>query len=109
MGDQFPKVRAAVVQAAAVVMDREATVEKTIRLIDQATSQGARLIVFPEAFIPAYPWGIRFGTRIGGRRPTMIARSCANGGQDTSLACCLPPPTRACGNASATSSWSGCR
>ena len=67
MGDRFPKVRAAVVQAAAVVMDREATVHKAVRLIDQAASQGARLIVFPEAFIPAYPWGVRFGTRIGGR------------------------------------------
>ncbi len=67
MGDMFPKVRAAVVQAAPVLMDREATVEKAGRLIDEAVAQGARLVVFPEAFIPAYPWGIRFGTRIGGR------------------------------------------
>ncbi|MBI3998666.1 MAG: carbon-nitrogen hydrolase family protein [Armatimonadetes bacterium] len=67
MGDQFPKVRAAVVQAAAVVMDREATTEKVVRLIGEAASGGARLVVFPEALIPAYPWGVRFGTRIGGR------------------------------------------
>jgi len=67
VGDQFPKVRAAVVQAAPVLMDREATVEKAGRLIDEAAGLGARLIVFPEAFIPAYPWGVRFGTHVGGR------------------------------------------
>jgi nitrilase len=60
-------VRVAVIQAAPVVMDREATVDKVGRLIDAAAAQGARLILFPEAFIPAYPWGIRFGTRVGGR------------------------------------------
>ena len=67
MGDQFAKVRAAVIQAAPVLMDREASVEKVGRLIGDAASQGARLVLFPEAFIPAYPWGVRFGTRIGGR------------------------------------------
>ncbi|MDI6771607.1 MAG: carbon-nitrogen hydrolase family protein [bacterium] len=67
MGDGFAEVRAAVVQAAPVVMDREATLEKTSRLIDAAAAEGARLILFPEAFIPAYPWGLRFGTRVGGR------------------------------------------
>ncbi len=67
MGDGFARVRAAVVQAAPVIMDREATLEKTCRLIDAAASRGARLILFPEAFIPAYPWGLRFGTRVGGR------------------------------------------
>ncbi|MDR7418884.1 MAG: carbon-nitrogen hydrolase family protein [Armatimonadota bacterium] len=67
MGDRSPRVRAAVVQAAPVLFDREATVAKTGRLIAEAAGLGASLIVFPEAFIPAYPWGIRFGTRIGGR------------------------------------------
>jgi nitrilase len=69
MGDRAPQLRAAVVQAAPVLFDREATVEKTARLIGEAAAQGAGLIVFPEAFIPAYPWGIRFGTRVGGRTP----------------------------------------
>ena len=67
MSEGFAKVRAAVVQAAPAVMDREATLEKTSRLIDAAADEGARLILFPEAFIPAYPWGLRFGTRVGGR------------------------------------------
>jgi nitrilase len=45
----------AAVQAAPVFLNREATVEKACRLISQAASGGARLIVFPESFIPAYP------------------------------------------------------
>lgn len=45
----------AVIQAAPVYMDRDATVAKTCRLIAEASRNGARLAVFPEAFIPTYP------------------------------------------------------
>lgn len=67
--DSFPKVKAAVVQAAPVLFDREATVEKACRLTDEAAAQGAGLILFPEAFVPAYPRGLTFGTRVGSRSP----------------------------------------
>lgn len=69
MGDQFSEIRAAVVQAAPVLLNREVTVEKACQLIEEAAERGARLIVFPEAFIPAYPWGVRFGTVVGSRSP----------------------------------------
>lgn len=59
----------AVVQAASVLFDRDATIDKAIRLTADAAAGGARLILFPEAFVPAYPWGLRFGTRVGGRTP----------------------------------------
>ncbi len=65
----FPKVKVAVVQAAPVQFNREASVEKACRLTLEAAAQGAKLILFPEAFIPAYPRGLSFGTVVGSRSP----------------------------------------
>ena len=69
MGDASPEVKVAVVQAAPILFDREATVEKTLRLVSEAAENGSRLILFPEAFIPAYPRGLSFGTVVGDRKP----------------------------------------
>jgi nitrilase len=49
------KVVAAAVQATPEFLDRDATVEKSVRLIKEAAGEGAGLIVFPETFIPTYP------------------------------------------------------
>ena len=48
-------VTVACVQAEPVILDRERTVEKLAGLTAEAAKAGARLVVFPEAFIPAYP------------------------------------------------------
>ena len=69
MTDTFPRVKVAVVQAAPILFDREAAVEKTCHLTAKAAAQGAKLILFPEAFIPAYPRGLGFGTVVGSRSP----------------------------------------
>ena len=42
----------AVVQAAPVMFDRDACVEKAVSLIREAAGHQAELIVFPELFIP---------------------------------------------------------
>lgn len=60
-------VRAAVVQASSIFFDREGSLKKTIQLTAEAVSQGAELIVFPEAFISAYPRGMDFGAVVGSR------------------------------------------
>jgi nitrilase len=66
---EYPNVRVAVVQAAPVLFDRQATVQKALRLVKQAAQNEARLVLLPEAFIPAYPRGLSFGTVVGHRRP----------------------------------------
>jgi len=70
MADSFPQIKVAVVQAAPVLFHREATVEKVCQLTAEAAAQGAELILFPEALIPAYPRGLSFGSVVGSRSPT---------------------------------------
>lgn len=60
-------VRAAVVQASSVLFDRQKSIEKTIQLTADAAAKGAELVVFPEAFISAYPRGLDFGAVVGSR------------------------------------------
>ena len=67
MPHPFPIVSVAVVQAAPVLFDRNATIDKACRLIDEAAAGGAQLILFPEAFVPAYPRGLSFGFVVGSR------------------------------------------
>lgn len=51
-----PAYKVAVVQAAPEYFDMEAGVAKTIRLMEEAAASGAKLIAFPECWIPGYPW-----------------------------------------------------
>jgi nitrilase len=61
--------RVAVVQAGPVPFDKPATIEKLRTLVAEAASQGARLVVLPEAFVTAYPKGLDYGARVGMRSP----------------------------------------
>ena len=60
-------IRAAVVQASPCPFDRERTLERVAELTREAANDGSQLIVFPEAFISAYPWGASFGATLGQR------------------------------------------
>jgi nitrilase len=48
-------VKVACVQAEPVIFDRDATIDELATLAAEAAGEGAELLVFPEAFIPAYP------------------------------------------------------
>lgn len=50
------KVLVAAAQLAPVFLDREATVRKACEAIARAAADGAQLIVFPESYIPGYPY-----------------------------------------------------
>ena len=56
-------------QAASVLFDAPASVAKACRLTQDAAGAGAQLVLFPEAFVPAYPRGFSFGMVVGSRHP----------------------------------------
>lgn len=61
------KSTVAVVQAAPVAFDLKRSLDKARTLVADAAKQGAQLVVFPEAFLSAYPRGLDFGAAIGSR------------------------------------------
>jgi len=66
-GEGEMPLKVAVIQAAPVAFDRERTLEKVASLAHEAAGKGARLVLFPEAFVSAYPRGLDFGAVVGSR------------------------------------------
>lgn len=67
MKDLDKKCKIAVVQAAPIMFDKELCTKKAIKLIQEAAEKHSELIVFPELFIPGYPYGMTFGFTVGSR------------------------------------------
>src|SRR6266481_3888894 len=61
-------VRVAAVQAEPAWLDLAAGVDKVISLIGEAAAGGARLVAFPETFVPGYPWWIWLDSPAAGMR-----------------------------------------
>ncbi len=60
-------VKVAVIQDSPIIMNRDATIRKVAKLTKDALEKGAKIVLFPEAFIPAYPRGMYFGAKVGSR------------------------------------------
>ena len=56
-----PKFKVAAVQAAPAFLDLNAGVDKAIKYIEMAAANGARLVAFPETWLPGYPWWVWLG------------------------------------------------
>lgn len=65
--DRGSTVRVAVIQASAIPFDTKGCVDKAARLTEEAAATGAKVIVFPEAFITGYPKGMNYGLVVGER------------------------------------------
>lgn len=55
----------AVVQAGSLLFDPDGTIVKTADLARDAAARGAKIVLFPEAFVGGYPKGMDFGARVG--------------------------------------------
>jgi nitrilase len=51
----YPKFKACAAHVAPIFLDADATVQKACALIAEASRAGARLIAFPESFVPGFP------------------------------------------------------
>ena len=67
MAEDYLKFKAAAVQAAPVFLEKKGTMDKSCSLIEEASRNGAELIVFPEAYIPTYPYWFPEGHGLWGR------------------------------------------
>jgi nitrilase len=56
MNQEKKTFRAAGIQLSPVLFDRDGTTEKAIKAIGKCGQEGIRLAVFPETFIPNYPY-----------------------------------------------------
>ncbi len=61
--------RVAVLQPEPAFFDPGRAIDTVAAMTAEAAGQGARLVLFPEAFIGGYPWGLAFGAAVGGRLP----------------------------------------
>lgn len=61
------KIKVTLIQDSPVFFNKEATLQKVEQLTKTHAATGSELIVFPESFVPGYPRGFMFGTKVGSR------------------------------------------
>jgi nitrilase len=88
-GDSYPKLKVAAVQAAPVFQNRDATVEKSARLIEEAAKNGAKIVAFSEGFVSGFPRNSTFETPEVTRRKylELFKNAVEIPGKDTDILC----------------------
>lgn len=71
-GNRPPTCRVAVAQVSPVYLDRHATIAKGVAIIAEAAAHGARIVAFPETWLPGYPLWI-YGAAAWGDEPAKRA------------------------------------
>jgi len=85
--------KVALIQESPVLLDREKTIELAVGFVEQAAANGAKLVVFPEAFISGYPawiWRLRPGSdwKINENLHTRLVNSAVNLENDELIPLC---------------------
>jgi len=60
-------MKVALIQDSPVLFDLNKSLDKVERLMNEVSKENTDLALFPEAFLPAYPRGLSFGTVVGSR------------------------------------------
>ena len=61
------KIKVCLIQDSPVFFDKSKTLDKIEELVNNSSSRGAQLVIFPESFVPGYPRGFSFGATVGKR------------------------------------------
>ena len=82
-------VKVAAAQLAPVFLDREATTDKACEAIAEAGGEGAKLVAFPETFLPGYPYFALFlpPTQINGYMQRLYDQAVTIGSETTDALC----------------------
>src|SRR4026207_1018507 len=85
----YPKFKACSAHVAPVFLDAKGTVDKACSLIADAAAAAAKLIAFPESFVPAFPiWaGVQAPIHNHEFFKRLAAQSIAVPGPETQLLC----------------------
>jgi aliphatic nitrilase len=89
-------VRGAAVQAESRWLDLQAGVEQLIGLIGDAAAGGAKVVTFPETFIPGYPWWIWLDSPAWGMQfvPRYSENSMTRDGEEMARICAAAAENR---------------
>jgi aliphatic nitrilase len=60
-----PRIKVAAAHVAPIYLDRDATIEKACAIVGEAARHGARLVAFPETYVPAFPVWLALRAPIG--------------------------------------------